>query len=270
MRRIILVLAVIVAACTAKPGAEIEGDLDRRIQAGGLSGAALADAYVDRGLYRAATKNPDGAIADFDAAIAAAPDQPEAYVWRGIVTGEKGDKAGARADYDRALAIDPDYWFAHGAIGLALAAAGDEDAALATLARALELGRPHSGEFFVREVRQSRITQLARKGPPARGTATQSLSVAVSDHLTLYRVVRAQIFLKRNDKEAALVESRDAVGLAPRSAVAQWSLVRILATLGQCEEAWRQMEAMGKNTGIYFYPPESKDDCSDLAKPWGG
>jgi hypothetical protein len=43
-------------------------------------------------------------------------------------------------------------------------------------------------------------------------------------------------------------------------------LVRILATLGQCEEAWRQTEAMFDKTGIRFYPPESKDDCPNFAK----
>ncbi len=266
MRRIILALAIIVAACSAKPGGDIENDLDRRVQSGALSGAALADALVDRGLLRAATKNPDGAIADFNAAIAAAPDLAEAYVWRGIITGDKGDKVGAREDYDRALAIDPDYWFAHGAVGLTLAEAGDEDAALAELARALERGRAYRGEFFVREIRQRQITQLSRKGPPATGTATQKLSIAASDHLALYHVARAQIFLKRSDEEAALAESKDAVGLAPDSVLAQWNLVRILATLGQCEEAWRQTEAMGKSTGIHFYPPESKDKCPDFAK----
>ncbi len=266
MRRIILVLAIIVAACTAKPGADIEKDLDHRIQSDGLSGAALADALIDRGLLRAATKNLDGAIVDLDAAIAAAPGLAEAYVWRGIVRGETGDKVRAREDYDRALAIDPDYWFAYGAIGLTLAAAGDEDAALAQLARALELGRSHRGEFFVRESRYQRITQLSRKGPPARGTATQALSVAVSDHLARYRVVRAQIFLKRNDKHAALVESKDAAALAPHSLIAQWNLVRVLAQLGQCEEAWRQTEAIFYLTRIRFAPPESKDNCPDFGE----
>lgn len=266
MRRIILVLAIIVAACTAKPGGDIENDLDRRVQSGGLSGAALADALIDRGLLRVATKNLDGAIVDFNAAIAVVPDLAEAYVWRGIVTGEKGDKVRAREDYDRALAIAPDYWFAHGAVGLTLAEAGDDDAALAELARALELGQAHRGEFFVREIRQHQVIQPNRKGPPATGMATQKLSIAASDHLALYHVARALIFLKRSNNDAALVESKDAVGMAPDSALAQWNLVRTLATLGRCEEAWTQTEAMGKSTGIYFLPPKSKDKCPEFTK----
>jgi tetratricopeptide (TPR) repeat protein len=265
MRRIILALTIMLTACTAKPGGEIESDLDQRVQAGGLSGAALADALVDRGLLRAATKNPDGALADFNAAIAAAPDFAEAYVWRGVVTGDKGDKAGERADYDRALAIDPDYWFAHGAVGLTLAGAGDDDAALAELARALALGLPHRGEFFVREIRQRAVIQPNRKGRPSTGTATQRLSIAASDHLALYHVARALILLKRSDKEAALADSRDAVGLAPESAVAHFTLIRVLSSLGRCEEAWAQTEAMGKSTGIHFIPNGSKDKCPTFA-----
>jgi tetratricopeptide (TPR) repeat protein len=256
-----VILAIVLAACTAKPGGDIESDLDQRVQSGGLSGAALADAYVDRGLLRAATKNPDGAIADFNAAIATAPNLPEAYVWRGIVTDEKGDKAGARQDYGRALALDPEYWFAHGAVGLTLAEAGEDDAALAELARALELGQPHRGEYFVREIRQHEIVQPSRKGPPATGTATQKLSIAASDHLALYRIARAQIFLKRNDKDAALAESRGALALAPESLAAQWNLVRILVALRQCDEAWHQVDAIFKNTGIAI---AKSQECPDF------
>lgn len=268
MHRIIIVLAIVLAACTAKPGGDIENDLDQRIQSGGLSGAALADAYVDRGLLRSATHNPDGAIADFNAAIAVAPNLPEAYVWRGVMADVKGDKVGARADFDRALAIDPDYWFAHGNVGLMLEDAGDDDAALAELGRALELGQPHRGEFFVREVRQHHVTAPNPKGPPSTGTATQKLFIAASDHLALYHVARAQIFLKRSDKDTALAESRAAVGLAPDSLFAQWNLVRTLATVGQCEEAWRETQTMGKSTGIslLFAPPKSKDHCPEFTK----
>jgi lipoprotein NlpI len=264
MRRVILVLAIILAACSANSGGDIESDLDQRVQSGGLSGATLAGAYVERGLLRAATKNPDGAIADFNAAIATEPKLAEAYVWRGVITGEKGDKASARRDYDRALAIDPDYWFAHGAVGLALAEAGDDDAALAELARALELGQPHRGEYFVREIRQYQVTQPSRKGRPATGTAMQKISVAASDHLALYRVVRAQIFLKRSDKDAALAESRGAVALAPESLATQWNLVRVLVALGQCDEAWHEMDAIGKSSGITFFQPKSKGQCPDF------
>lgn len=263
MRQIILALAAIVTACTS-PGAQIEADLNQRVQAAGQSGAALADAYVDRGLLRAATKNWDSAIADFDAAIRAAPEQPEAYVWRAIVLDTKGDSARARSEFDRALAIDPDYWFAQGSLGLLMARSGEEDAALATLARAIELGLPHSAEYFVHEVRQYQATVPMRKGPPATGTVGQQLSYSAADQLALFRITRARIFLKRSDADAAVAESRGAVSLVPDSAAAQWNLVFVLAKLGRCEEAWNQTEALGKASGFYLMPPKSKDECADL------
>ena len=265
MRHIILALAIVVAACTPSPSNQIETEFDQRIQTGGLSGPALADAYIDRGLLRLATRNPDGAIADFNLAIQTVPDLTEAYVWRGVAKGEKGDKAGARGDYDRALAIDPDYWFAHGNSGLMLAEAGEDDAALAELARALELGMPHRGEFFVRESRQRQIMQINRKGPPSTGTESAKLAISASDQLALYRVTRAGIFLKRGDKDAALAESREAASFAPDSFFVQMNLIRVLSQLGQCEEAWRQMDLMGKKTGIYFYQPKGKAKCPEVA-----
>jgi predicted Zn-dependent protease len=149
---------------------------------------------------------------------------------------------------------------------LALAEAGDEEAALAELGRALALGRAHRGEFFVREIRQRHITRPNPMGPPSVGTATQKLFIAASDQLALFQVARAQILLKRGEEEAALAESRGAVGMAPDSFLAQWNLVRVLATLGRCEEAWRQTEAMAKRTGFRLLPPKSKDNCPDFAK----
>lgn len=266
MRHIILALAFVVAACTPSPSNQIETEFDRRIQAGGLSGTALADAYIDRGLLRLATRNPDAAVADFNLAIQTVPDLAEAYVWRGIAMSEKGDKAHAREDYDRALAIDPDYWFAHGNSGLMLAEAGQDDAALAELARALELGAPHRNEFFVREIRQRQIMEINRKGPPSTGTETAKLAIAASDQLALYRVTRAGILLKRGDKDAALAESREALSFSPDSLFVQMNLIRVLSRLGQCEEAWRQMDLMGKKTGIYFYPAKGKDKCPEIGK----
>ena len=129
-----------------------------------MTGAALADAYADRGILHLATEKPDAAIADFDLAIQAAPDFAEAHVWHGVAMSAKNDKTRARQDFDRALAIDPEFWFAHGMSGLARQEAGEDDAALAELARAIELGMPHRGEYFVRETRYRRHTELTRRG----------------------------------------------------------------------------------------------------------
>lgn len=263
MRCIVLVLAIVVAGCTPRPEAQFEEEFNQRIQSGGLSGAALADAYIDRGLLRLATQNPDGAIADFDLAIQAAPRQPEAYVWRGVAMSAKNDTARAREEYGRALAVDPDYWFAHGNSGLAMMEAGEDDAALAELARALELGMPHRDEYFIRETRYRRYTQVTRRGVAYTRKVPIELAVAAKDHLAFYRLGRAQIFFKRGDKESALVKTQHTVQLAPDSTSARWHMIRLLSALGQCEEANRQLDTFGEGFRTLFVPGP-RDECPNL------
>lgn len=263
MRLSVFMLAILVAGCTPPPEAEIEDEFNRRIESGGLSGAALADAYTDRGLLRLATENPNGALADFDMAIQAAPDSAEAYVWHGVAKSIKKDEAGARSDYARALAIDPDYWFAHGTSGLAMAEAGENDAALAALARALELGMPHRSEYFVREIQHRRFTYVSRRGVARTRKVPIELAVAARDHLALYRIARAMIFLDRGDKASALAESQHAVELAPDSASAKFRLIAVLSALGQCEEAHRQLDTLDEEFRLFFVPGP-KDECPKL------
>jgi Tfp pilus assembly protein PilF len=263
MRCIVLVLAIVLAACTPRPEAQFEEEFNQRIETGRLTGAALADAYIDRGLLRLSTENSDGAVADFNLAIQAAPDLAEAYVWRGIAMGAKKDRARAREDYGRALAIDPDYWFAHGNSGLAMAEAGEDDAALAELARAVELGMPHRAEYFIRETQYRRYTEVTRRGVAYTTKVPMQLSVAATDQLAIYRLARAQIFLERGDRESALAESQHAVQLAGDSLAVRWHLVEVLTELGKCEEANQQLDTLGSRIGMHFVR-ESKDECPKL------
>ena len=202
------------------------------------------------------------AVADFNAAIAAAPDLAEAYVWRGIVTGDKGATRPARARTTTApLRSTPDYWFAHGAVGLTLAEAGDDDAALAELAPRARAGPGPSGRVLRARNWQREIIQPNRKGPlPRPALATQRLSIAASDHLALYRVVRAQIFLERSDKEAAPRRKQGRRGWRRDSLLAQWNLVRTLATLAGARKpgSGRRPWARAPES---TYPTGSKDKC---------
>ncbi|MFM9841954.1 MAG: tetratricopeptide repeat protein [Dongiaceae bacterium] len=246
MRCIVLALAIVVAGCTPSPEVQIEEEFNQRIQSGGLTGAALADAYTDRGILHLATEKPDAAIADFNLAIQAAPEFAEAYVWHGVAMSAKNDKTRAREYFDRALAIDPEFWFAQGMSGLAMAEAGEDDAALAKLARAIDLGMPHRSEYFVRETRYRRYTQVTRRGVAYTTKVPVELAAAASDQLILYHLARAQIFLKRSEKESALAESQQAVQLAPDSSAVRWRLIEVLVALDQCEEANRQAETFGE------------------------
>lgn len=245
MRSIVFALAIFVASCTPSPEVQMEDEFNQRIQSG-LTGAALADAYSDRGILHLATEKPYAAIADFDLAIQAAPEFAEAHVWHGVAMSAKNDKTRAREDFDRALAIDPEFWFAHGMSGLARQEAGEDDAALAELARAIELGMPHRGEYFVRETRYRRYTEVSRRGVAYTTKVPVELAFGVDDQLILYRLGRALIFLKRGDRESGIIESQQAIQLASDSSAVRLRLIGTLAALGQCEEANRQAEAFNE------------------------
>lgn len=66
-----------------------------------------SDAYHSRGIAKDGQGDYAGAIADFDRAIALAPDDADIYHNRGVTKAEQGDYSGAIADYDRVIALDP-------------------------------------------------------------------------------------------------------------------------------------------------------------------
>src|SRR5437867_2827569 len=99
----LLMLIFTVAACTPVGTVQVDRDLSRNIESGQLTGDELAAAYVDRGTLRLLNDDVDDAIADYDAAVAAAPDHVAAYVWRGQAWDAKSERGRAIEDFDHAL-----------------------------------------------------------------------------------------------------------------------------------------------------------------------
>ncbi len=71
-------------------------------------GSAAAKWYV-AGEGKMALADYDGAVADFDRAIALAPEFLNAYNARGLAKDKKNDHEGAIADYSRAIALNPGF-----------------------------------------------------------------------------------------------------------------------------------------------------------------
>jgi tetratricopeptide (TPR) repeat protein len=69
--------------------------------------ATLCVAHVNRGRARLMSKDLDGALADFNAALKEDPKSVDALCWRASYWSECGDKERAIADSTRALEIDP-------------------------------------------------------------------------------------------------------------------------------------------------------------------
>lgn len=85
------------------------------------------EAHFNLGNCLYALRRRADALAQFEAATAAAPDYAEAWNNLGIARGELGDRDGAIAALRRALALVPHYADAHYNLAEALAAAGELD-----------------------------------------------------------------------------------------------------------------------------------------------
>ena len=73
-----------------------------------------ARAYFGRALIFAASRRLDAALADFNAAIAAAPDFADAYFQRGRTLHRVGQNQRSHADHATAIRLDPDHAWAYG------------------------------------------------------------------------------------------------------------------------------------------------------------
>ncbi|MDX6769353.1 MAG: hypothetical protein SF051_07460, partial [Elusimicrobiota bacterium] len=82
----------------------------RRLHEAGRSWGARPDAFPARayvGKLKAMAGRGREALADLDAAVAAAPRQAYLYAWRAETRRRAGDAAGALEDCERALRLDP-------------------------------------------------------------------------------------------------------------------------------------------------------------------
>ena len=102
----------------------------------------FANAYTGRGLAKYALGDKQGAIADYNQAIAINPQFALAYTNRGAAKNESGDNQGAIADYNQAIAINPQYANAWGARGLAKSQLGDRYGACEDMRKSASLGSP--------------------------------------------------------------------------------------------------------------------------------
>jgi tetratricopeptide (TPR) repeat protein len=231
------------AACTPAGTVQVDRDLSRSIDSGGLSGDALAAAYVDRGTLRLLNDDIEAATADYDAAIAAAPGYAPAYAWRGQARDAKGEDRGAIEDFDHALALDPQMWQAYGARGLMLVRTGEPDRALTDLGRAIELGKDHEKEYLIRRKSITPVQVMNPKGPPDSGTARAEFTLRADHYLSYIRAVRGGLLLDRGRYDEALIDLDEAARLNPQSPRARWNYGLVQLAIGRCAEGVAELRA---------------------------
>ena len=100
-----------------------------------------AYAYYNRGVAKSALGNKQGAIADYDRAIAINPQYANAYLNRGNAKSALGNKQGAIGDFDQVIAINPQDAEAYINRGLDKSDLGNKQGAITDLSKAAELFR---------------------------------------------------------------------------------------------------------------------------------
>ena len=95
--------------CAKGKGDDAIAACSRAIKSGTYTGRVLALAYSNRGVELKAKGDLAKAIADYDEAIKADPQQSAAYNNRGIAYAAMASYDKAIADYDAAIRLDPKY-----------------------------------------------------------------------------------------------------------------------------------------------------------------
>ena len=174
-----------------------------------------AEAHSQRGFVREQMGDLNGAMADYNQAIALDADQGAALLFRGRLLSDAGQLVAARADLDRAVAVDPELpglWYVRGITRLKQ---GDPQGALADLTEALDRQPYHV------PARLRRAQLLAAKGQLDRAIADWTEVLAHQpDNIDAY-VLRGIALHQSGRTAEAIADIRAALGLLPADAAGQ-------------------------------------------------
>jgi len=114
-----------------------------------------ATTYYNRGIVKSALGDKQGAIADYNQAIAINPQLAKPYNSRGNAKYDLGDKQGAIADYSQAIAFNPQYANAYNNRGNAKSDLGDNQGAIADFNQAIAINPRYADAYNNRGVAKS-------------------------------------------------------------------------------------------------------------------
>jgi tetratricopeptide (TPR) repeat protein len=214
----------------------------------GTINAAIEDDpdYAPAYLVRAAIWLRSGdfkkAADDYSQVIAHGLDH-SAYVYtaRGNAHAAGSDYAAAIADYEQALKIKPGYWPAIAGRGSARAETGDAARALADLDSTLA----HDPGDMTEVLASKPVMELSRKGPPARGTQTLSVTIPSLPILVMSYVARGKLRFTQGAYQPALADFDEALKRAPKLVSARFYHGLTLLALGRCTDGEAELHAPG-------------------------
>lgn len=173
-----------------------------------------ADVFGFRGAAKYAKGDRDGAIADFSRAIALNPALPLFHFNRGAARHSKGDNYGAIVDFNRTLELDPKYSSAYAGLGAVKYSLGDFDRAIADFDRAIAIDPTASENYAGRG--NARYAQRDVDG----AIADYSQAIKLDPKLSQPYVGRGTAKYAKRDLDGAIMDFNRAILLSPTSSPA--------------------------------------------------
>jgi tetratricopeptide (TPR) repeat protein len=172
-----------------------------------------AEAYNNRGnLKSQQLRDSAGGLADYHRAISLKPKLTQAYYNRGFLKEKLSDDAGAIADYNLAIALNPNYAEAYNNRGIIRHKLGDSAVAIVDYNQAIRLNPNYTEAYYNRGVSRSKLDQ-------------QPLAIADLDRAIALNPKYTEAYNNRGiakqlwgETQAALADYNLAISLDPSSA----------------------------------------------------
>lgn len=201
---------------------EMDGDIDGAIADYDKAIAVYPQdpqPYNARAVLKKAKGDLAGTIADYDQAIALNPkkDAEIIYANRGSARQESGDDDGALADYNQALALKPDYAVIYNNRAFIRKSKDDLDGALADFDKAIAL-EPDNAQFY-----SNRAATRQAQGDLTGAAADYDKPVALNPQRPMAYYERASFRRFANDIDGAITDYGQVCTLAPKAALGYFS-----------------------------------------------
>ncbi len=187
--------------------------------------------HLDRGRLRALLDDLEGAMADFDRALALDPDDPAAWAARASLHMDDQAWILAVADYDRVVALEPDEPAALVGRSIALSnQPGKEERGLPDAERALALD-PHDPDALLARAK------AIRKRDRARALADLARALELDEGFSGPWSTRAALRRELGDHQGAIDDAGKALALDPEQSAVWNNRAISRMALGRLDEA---------------------------------
>jgi len=190
-----------------------------------------AEAYFYRAYAKYDLGDKQGAIADYNQAIAINPQDADAYNNRGAAKSDLGDKQGAIADYNQAIAINPQDAIAYNNRGAAKSDLGDKQGAIADYNQAIAINPQYADAYYNRGNAKSDL------GDKQGAIVDYNQAIAINPKLAPAYNNRGNAKSDLGDKQGAIADYTQAITINPQYADAYYNRGLAKSALGDKQGA---------------------------------